>query len=193
MDIDAVVQERINNDTDFQATLATLPEEERDNAINTKKSEVIKTEFESLSKKAQENEQKFRDQKLRAEKAEELAKGTKKEEKVESSITAKDVLVLTGAGYTHEEDIDTIERWAKFNNVGISEAIKDNLLKSVLATKQEERKTAQVTQTNGGARGVKSPSIDTILSEASQGKIPEKDTDIENLALARMAKRKSSK
>lgn len=114
-----------------------------------------------------------------------------KEEKVDSSITAKDVLILTGAGYTHEEDIEVIERWAKFNGVSIREALNDSTLKTVLSTKQEERKTAQATASKGSARGVATPSAEAILSEASKGKIPEKDSDIEALALARMNLRKA--
>ncbi len=113
----------------------------------------------------------------------------KEEVKVDSSITARDVLLLTGAGYTHEEDIEVIEKWAKFNGVSVKDALNDNTLKTILSTKQEERRTAQATQTKGSARGVSTPSIDTIIAEANKGKLPEKDSDIERLAEARMAKR----
>ena len=189
MDIDAVVQERLDNDTDFQATLATLTDEEKPNAIAVKRSEVIKTEFESLSKKAQDNEQKFQDQKTRAEKAEILAKQGKKEDKVDSSITAKDVLILTSAGVAHDEDIELIEKWAQFNKLSIKDALADGTLKSVLATKQEERKTAQATQTRGGQRGSATPTADVILADASKGRLPENDAEIQRLADARMEKK----
>lgn len=196
MDIDAVVLEKINNDSEFQTILESLPEEERESTINTKKAELIKSEFESLAKKAQENEQKFNDQKTRAEKAEELAKknkGKEKDEKTDSSITARDVLILSGAGVTNEEDIEVVEKWAKFNGTGIRDALNDSTLKTVLATKQEERRTALATSSKGGARGSSTPSIEAILSEASKGKLPENDSEIAKLAEARMLKRLEGK
>lgn len=196
MDIDAVVLEKINNDSEFQTILESLPEEERESTINTKKAELIKSEFESLAKKAQDNEQKFNDQKTRAEKAEELAKknkGKEKDEKIDSSITARDVLILSGAGVTNEEDIEVVEKWAKFNGTSIRDALNDSTLKTVLATKQEERRTAQATSAKGGARGSSTPSIEVILSEASKGKLPENDSEIAKLAEARMAKRLEGK
>lgn len=111
-----------------------------------------------------------------------------KQEQVDSSITAKDVLILSGAGYTHPEDVETIERWAKFNGVSIKDALNDKTLKTVLGTQQEERATALATQSKGGARGVASPSAEAILANAQAGKLSE--DDIDKLAAARMAKRR---
>src|SRR3990167_11067104 len=74
MDIDTAVQEKIDNDTEFQTSLTDLSEEDKQVAINEKRSVLIKSEFESLDKIAKENEKKFNDQKLRAEKAEEALK-----------------------------------------------------------------------------------------------------------------------
>ena len=102
--------------------------------------------------------------------------------------SGKDVLILSGAGYTHEEDIETIEKWAKFNGVSIKDALQDSTLKTVLSTKLEERRTAQATATKGGAKGVSSPTADSLIQEAKSGKLSEDNLD--KLAEARMAKRK---
>lgn len=178
---------------------------ENDNSLNiadetvNNENETLETETQTETLSAEE----LKTLREKASKADELEDKNKKlyarlkkepkEEKVDSSITAKDVLILTGAGYTHEEDIEVIEKWARFNNVGIREAINDSTLKTVLATKQEERRTAQATASRGGARGVSTPSIEAILSDASKGKLPENDAEIAKLAEARMAKRLEGK
>lgn len=122
-----------------------------------------------------------------------LKKEPKVEDKIDSSITARDVLILSGAGVTNEEDIETVEKWAKFNGTSIRDALNDSTLKTVLATKQEERRTALATSSKGGARGSSTPSIEVILSDASKGKLPENDSEIAKLAEARMAKRLEGK
>lgn len=122
-----------------------------------------------------------------------LKKEPKIEEKIDSSITARDVLILSGAGVTNEEDIEVVEKWAKFNGTSIRDALNDSTLKTVLATKQEERRTALATSSKGGARGTSTPSIEVILSDASKGKLPENDSEIAKLAEARMLKRLEGK
>lgn len=174
---------------------------ENDNSINiaetTENNETETLETETLSPeelktlrekaaKADELEEKNKKLYERAKKAE-AGKKEVKEDKVEG-LTARDVLLLTGAGYTHEEDIETIEKWAKFNGVEIRDALKDSTLKTVLSAKAEERKTAQATATGGGARGVKTPTADSLIEEAKRGKLSEDNLD--KLAEARMAKRK---
>lgn len=168
-----LTEETVNNETE------TLETETQTEVLSA---EELKTLREKASK-ADELEDK--NKKLYAR----LKKEPKTEEKVDSSITARDVLILSGAGYTHEEDIETIEKWAKFNGTSIREALNDSTLKTVLSTKQEERRTAQATSSKGGARGVSSPSVEAILSDASKGKLPENDADIAKLTEARLAKK----
>lgn len=178
-----------NSENDNSSNIAdeTVNKEEETIETETQTEQLSAEELKNLREKANlADELEEKNKKLYAR----LKKGEVKEEKVDSSITAKDVLILSGAGYTHEEDIETIEKWSKFNGISIRDALQDSTLKTVLATKAEERKTAQATSSKGGARGVATPSADVILSEASKGKLPEKEDDIAKLAQARMAKRK---
>lgn len=186
MDIHAVVEEKLNNDSDFQASLADLPEEDREQAINTKRSELINAEFQSERQKALENEQKFNDQKRRAEKAEEESKKPKVETK-ETGITAKDVLILSGEGITHEEDVSRAEWWAKANGITVGEAIKDPNLRLIISNQKEMRQTALATNKGGGASGVSKESPDAVISKARKGQDPSSDEGIEALVAAETA------
>lgn len=173
--------ENINSQTDAETTENNETEtQETETGLTPEEIQTLKDKAEKADELEKKNKQLY----------ERLKKGEKKEEKTETGLTPRDVILLTGAGYTHEEDIEIIEKWAKFNGVSVKDALGDSTLKTVLSTKQEERRTAQATQTKGGARGVSTPSIDSILADASKGKIPEKDDEISRLAEARMAKRK---
>ena len=124
----------------------------------------------------------------RAKKAETALKEVKAQKPVEkaevkSELSNKDFLYLAKAD-VHEDDVDIVLEWAKFKGVDVKQAHKD--MKPILDTKAEERKSAQATQTKG-SRGASKPTHDEVLSQASQGNLPEKDADIESLAAARMA------
>lgn len=170
---------------------------ENDNSLNVEnENETLETETQTETLSVEE----LKTLREKASRADELEEKNKKlyarvkkdgqkevKQEVDSSITAKDVLLLSSAGYTHPEDVETIERWAKLNGVGIKDVLSDKTLKIVLSTQQEERATALATQSKGGARGVASPSTEAILANAQAGKLSEEDTD--KLAAARMAKR----
>lgn len=183
------MEKNIENDDSINIEETTINNENETLETETQTETLTPEELKTLKEKASKvDELEDKNKKLYA-----RLKKEPKEEKVDSSITAKDVLILTGAGYTHEEDIETIEKWAKFNGVSIKDALNDSILKTVLVTKQEERKTALATSSKGGARGSHTPSIDTILSDANKGKLPESDQDITRLAEARIAKRLEGK
>lgn len=179
---------------------------ENENSLNLA-DETVNTEIETLETETQTEtltSEELKALREKASKADELEDKNKKlyarlkkepktEEKIDSSITARDVLILSGAGVTNEEDIEVVEKWAKFNGTSIRDALNDSTLKTVLATKQEERRTALATSSKGGARGTSTPSIEAILSDASKGKLPENDSEIAKLAEARMAKRLEGK
>ena len=104
------------------------------------------------------------------------------EAKGQEGLANKDILYFAKADI-HEDDIDTVLEWAKFKNIGVKEAHAE--LKAVLSTKEEERRSAQVTQTRG-ARGSTAPTAQDLISKARKGNLPEKDEDIEALAEAEM-------
>lgn len=176
MDIDTVVQEKIDNDTDFQTSLAELSDEDKNTAIQTKKSELVKSEFDSLSKTAKENETKFNDQKTRAEKAEKELKDKKPAGETNTQapdISGKDVLVLSGAGVTNEEDIEEVLKASKLLGKSISDTLKDPMVRKILEDKAEVRKSANATNTNSNRSGPTKTSDAELLEKASKGYVPE--------------------
>lgn len=189
-DFDALIQGKIDGDADFIASVDGLEESEREIAINNKKQELIKEEIKILQEKAlkaSKAEELANNYKARAEKAENKLKENGEPEAKIEGITPKDVLVLSGAGITHEEDVAEVEKWAKFHNIPISQAIKDSTLQIVLNTKKEHRATELATNTRGGRQGVSNERPETILSKARSGQVGESDEDIERLVDAEHA------
>ena len=189
MDIDTAVQEKIDNDTEFQTSLTDLSEEDKQVAINEKRSVLIKSEFESLDKIAKENEKKFNDQKLRAEKAENELKNNKVVPK-EEGLSQKDVIYLAKADI-HEEDVDEVVELAKLKKITVAEAHK--YMTPILETRAEERKTASATQTKGGARGSAKVTGEDLIARAKEGKLPETDEDWDKLTEARLEAKRTKK
>jgi hypothetical protein len=194
MDIDTLVNEKIEADTDFQATLADLSEEEKEASITAKKSEVLSHEFTSLKQQADAKakaEELANNYKIRAEKAEAEAKkvGDKKEPTNSNDLSSKDLYALMSEKVP-QEDVDEVVRAAKALNLSVPEALKSNIIKSILSEKAEERTTANATQTRGGARGTSKVSGEDMLSTAEKtGEVPETDEGMRALFNARMARK----
>src|SRR3990167_6957742 len=117
----ASIEEKINSDTDFQATLADLSDEDKETAITEKRTELIDAE---LAKEAEL----ATNYKVRAEKAEALAKQLKikPEEKPEAPktpepLSLKDIRALQDV---HDDDVDQVTEYAKFKNISVAEAKK---------------------------------------------------------------------
>src|SRR3990167_8840786 len=113
----ASIEEKINSDTDFQATLADLSDEDKETAITEKRTELIDAE---LAKEAEL----ATNYKVRAEKAEALAKQLKikPEDKPEAPTTPelslKDIRALQDV---HDDDVDELVEYAKFKGVSVAE------------------------------------------------------------------------
>lgn len=97
-------------------------------------------------------------------------------------LSPADIIALRDV---HEEDIETIQEWAKFKNMSLAEARKDATLATILATKAEERRTAQAAHVAGGARAATTPSASDILAKAERGDLPDSDEEVALLAQAR--------
>ena len=178
------------------ADFGALPKEELD-ALTPEELESLKTSItdsetqiaETRKKEAEDytkTKELAENYKIRAEKAERESKkgggSTIESNKGQEGLANKDILYFAKADI-HEDDIDTVLEWAKFKNIGVKEAHAE--LKAVLSTKEEERRSAQVTQTRG-ARGSTAPTAQDLIAKARKGNLPEKDEDIEALAEAEM-------
>ena len=196
-ELDALIQEKLDADTDFAESLADLSDEDKEQAIQDKKSELLMQEFKSLSEKAKEAEKAkelAENYKIRAEKAEKASKNGNSEgektpkNKGNEELSARDILALTNANIA-DEDIDVVLDYAKFKKISVVEALKSSVVKATLAENEEHRKTAAATNIGTGRRGVQQKSESSLLSEFKSGKVPETDDEMERLALARMKAR----
>lgn len=191
MDLDNVIQEKLDADVDFAAELELLSEEEKAQAITDKKAELTKVEFANLSEEKRKIEEIAADRKIRAEKAEQAAKVVKPAEGAKPSnddLSAKDLYALMEAKVP-QEDIDEVTKAAKVLNVPLAEALKSPIVKGILSTKAEERKTAEVTNTGGGRRAVSKNTDADLLARAERNEMPESDDEIKRLSEARLAAR----
>ena len=188
VDINTLVEEKLEADTTFQETLASLPEEEREQALSTRKQEVLEEEFNALATKAQEAEEAkelANNYKIRAEKAEK-EKGKPTPMKTESrNLSPGDLLAVMNAKI-NEDDMDRVERFAISEGLSIREALKNPEMKAILDLREEQRNTAIATNVEGVRRGSVKITDDTLLHNASAGKMPDSDDDIERLIAAKM-------
>lgn len=136
-------------------------------------------DWEAKAKKAEELATNY---KIRAEKAEKIAKGKtseKPQEKPEqdsSNLSSKDTIALMNAK-VHEDDIEEVQEIAKLKKISVAEALKLDLTKTVLAQKAEFRKTADATNTQASRKGATKISEDKLQENLSKGEIPEKGSD----------------
>lgn len=180
-DLDALIQEKLEADADFQASLDSMSDEDKEAATADKKSELVKAIFEEERQARIKAEEVGNNQKSRAEKAEQELKKNKPADggntpPPASDLSQKDVLVLAKANI-HEDDIEEVIEFAKFKKIPVSEALKNQTLKTILAEKEEHRKTANATNTGSQRRVVNKVTDEKLVSDLSEGKVPEKGSE----------------
>lgn len=151
-----------------------------------------------------ENFKKYKDlshnYKIRAEKAEGKLKGGKDEDKkptptkpkTTEEFSTKDMYSLIKADVP-EEDFERVGNYAKLNKMSIAEALKDEDLQIILKRQSEKRQTANATNMGQRRTGNQKVSDQKLLEDASNGKLPENEEDIDRLVKARFAARKAGK
>ena len=165
------------------------PEENSELETNTENAES-----EEL-KKAQELANNY---KIRAEKAEALAKQlkpqpVKKEESEtpkisETVFSPKDYLALSQNNVS-ADDFDEVQDYANFKKISIAEALKSPYVLDSLKRKTEERATAAATNVGGGKKVASKNTPEAILERAESGQLPEDEEGIKALSEARLQSR----
>jgi len=128
--------------------------------------------------------------KIRAEKAERLARSVRTETTTKQTPTAggelssKDIYALMGANVP-EQDIEKVQEIAKLKGISVSEAIKLPLTKQILSDELEQRNTANASNTGSSKRGSGKVSDEILLANASKGTLPGNDADLQRLINAR--------
>lgn len=152
---------------------------------------VAETATEEAEPSYSEREQKLR---LRAREAEAALKKLKTElkakEKVEPTpqdsnvLSQKDLIAVLSAKIP-AEDIDEVVDYAKLKKIPVVEALKTNVVKTILNERAEERRTAEATSTGNQKRGTAKVSDEALLDKAQKGELPD-DYD----SLVRIAKQR---
>jgi len=160
---------------EVQETLEEVQQPEVDVEELRKKAEVSSQNYE----RAKKAEQKAKELELELEKV----KGNNKE--VSSTLPQKDLIYIAKADID-EQDIGDIVDYANLKKISVKEA--HEFYKPILKERAEFRKSASAAHTGGSGR-VNKVNPEKILADASSGKIPETDAEIEALAEARMGQK----
>ena len=91
-----------------------------------------------------------------------------------------------------EEDIQEVQEYASFKRISVAEALKSPALKSILALAKEERDVAGATNTGPTRRQVSTQTSDSLLEDATKGKLPDSDAGLTRLAEARLERRREA-
>ena len=167
-----------NNDEEVEDVKSETEREEEEESV-----EEIKSKLEESEKARIKAEENYLNQRIRAEKAEKGNKDFKPIQKT-GELSTRDAITLMKANVP-EEDIDEVVEYAKFKKLPLSDALKDSVVKSILADKAEMRRTAEASNTGSARRGSSKVSNESLLEKASKGEMPDSQEDIERLWRAR--------
>lgn len=179
--LETLIQEKIDTDTDFQDSLTDLSEDEQAEAIEEKRKELVTSEYASLKESSEKHKELADNYKVRAEKAEDKAKkgdttpnkDDETSKKDEDSLSTTDIYALVKAEVP-EEDVEEVLKASKLLGKSIAESLKDDVVISILATKQEQRDTVKATSTDNKRSTTKKISGAEVLKKMSTGEMPEK-------------------
>lgn len=161
------------------------PEGNETEGEQVEKVELTKAEADELRRKAEERDELEKKNKQLFERAKQ---SEAKAKEAQGSLSAEDIVALRDV---HEDDIPTLQKWAKNEGISLAEARKDKDLQIILNARAEERRTAAATQTTGGSRGAKKPSGEDLLDKAIRtNELPDDDEGMAAIAAARQHKKK---
>lgn len=104
-------------------------------------------------------------------------------------LSVTDAVVLMQNGVKAEHFKDVIQA-SKVLGMSIQDALKNDVVKTILAKKVEEEKTANATQVKPQARGTQKVTSDQVLQKFERGDLPQSDEDFAALAEARLYRNK---
>lgn len=110
---------------------------------------------------------------------------TEKKETQTEQLSVKDSYALVKAD-VHEEDVEDVLEYAKFKKIPVAEALKSSVVKSMLAEKDEFRKSQEASTTANTRKAQPKVTPDVILENARKGKLGDSEEEIRALFKARM-------
>jgi len=175
MDNDENQESEVNTESEAEDFI-----EEVDEQADTEANSEASAEVDELKKKLVTAEAQKDHWKKKANTKKEVSE--KKEE-----ISSKDLYALMN-NKVPEEDVDDVIRAAKALDMSIPEALKSNVVKTILSDSKEKRTTADVANTDNTRMGPTQLTDETLLSNAVKGDIPDDDEGIEKLIQAKLNK-----
>jgi len=116
----------------------------------------------------------------------------KKSEKATTveNTSVRDILALKDADVS-ADDLDEVQKYAKYEGITIAEALQSKTLKTILAERREERRTAQATETKS-PRGIAKVTGEDVLRKAeTTGDVPESDEAMRSMLQARLERKRA--
>ncbi len=194
-ELETLIQEKIDSDTEFQDSLLNLNEEDKLIALDDKKQELLDQEIASLKEradKAAKAEELAKNYKIRAEKAEAEAKKPKGADSPKTSdrkFSLDEIDEITALSSIPKEDRQEVMEYAERKGIKPSEALNTPIIKVYLKEQEELRKSAVVTNVGGGRRGIAAPTFDQVIAKFEKGE----EVDPVELANARIEQKRAAR
>ena len=150
--------------------------------LDVETEEVAEETVEEIKARLAKAEELAHNYKIRAEKAESKSKEAPKV--APNDLSSKDTIALIRADVA-DEDIEEVVEYAKLKKISVTDALKTNIMKTILEQKREERTVASATNTGTARRSNTRVSDEVLLDKASKGTLPETEEDMARLFNAR--------
>lgn len=178
------VQDTLPEDTDERLEESDVQEETQEETQEKPQDTQQEDVVEKLRAELEKLKQEARNQKIRAEKAEKLAKSSAKPD-----LTPTDIYALLKAD-VEEEDFQEVVDYAHLKGISVKDALKSSVVQGIIAEKKEERKTAEATATGNKRSRPKPPTGDELLHKArTTGELPDREEDLQELVSSAINKK----
>lgn len=178
--LNSEVQDTLPEYTDESLEESDVQEETKEKPQDTQQEDVV----EKLRAELEKLKQEARNQKIRAEKAEKLAKSSAKPD-----LTPTDIYALLKAD-VEEEDFQEVVDYAHLKGISVKDALKSSVVQGIIAEKKEERRTAEATATGNKRSRPKPPTGDELLHKArTTGELPDREEDLQELVSSAINKK----
>ena len=165
---------RLNKHFMEEETLDTEVLNSEENLDSNQETEVVGNEELAKVKEIADN------QRIRAEKAERELKALKKPVQAEKetpkneSLNLKDIRALQDVP---DEDVDEVMDFAKYKGISIAEAKTNPVIKTLLHTRKEERKTAEATSTGVERKRNNANSDSALMDKVDNQSLADEDME----------------
>ena len=174
------VEEKVEVDIDFEANVEELGDDATLEDLK-KQNQTLTAQKKHWRDKAQEAG-KPKEEKKPEEKPEE-----KKEET--QNLSQTDLYTLIKADVP-EEDLSEVTDYAKMKGISVGEALKSDVVQTILDTKKEKRTVADATNTGKTNQTKAGVTDEQLLANSDKGELPESDADMSRLTKLRLNRKK---